>query len=403
MHAFLLSSSSIHSYIFVFYLVDSCGVPKENLKIIFFDAESKKDLMYPFFDEIFNVFYCFDIEEGFVFSDVSSVTVSSLNYANSKVIWRCVQDELFSLDQLIVRITDDEVDRWKKLYDRCGDLRVDAEAKLDEYSIKILGGVNNYICLRSPWGEVLEEMLRRDIDIIDVFIDANKFLDQDLESFFYEKISTGIIDQLENSGVFRVMVISKPNPLNQQLPYLMDVLRFALFYSDLLGGRVLELCMWRSRRGLLMQLIYALVISSIFLVSRLKRVRVRFDFQCPMPKEVYFSRLASCHVLLGQDRGGLGAANEALKFGSFLVYRNESLNSKVFEAFNIPSVLTVNKGENSIVKCLMLFKSQRSESVMKENKHAAFEFFNKKLAETSLRLREVYGNESSNSVKGKGG
>lgn len=395
MHVFLLGTKGPHSFIFFNYLVKKCGVRKSKLRVIFFDIESEVELSKLVSMEVFEgveVFFSGDIYNKNLYHKVKTVTISSLSSLNSKIVASCLRMGLFKPEQLFIRITDDEIDRWKKIYDEKGRLVVDESKYFDEDSHYVLKNTSNFICLYNPWGEILKKITGRKVNIHEVLIDGDKFVVGGLESFFDDKLRYSIGQQSCSSGKLRFMVFSKPKGVKQDINFLKSFLIYLVSAKSTEKRKGYELVLWAKypQKRLISYIHYKFMLLILYLCSKFKGVSLSFTFLNNLPREAYFSILASCHVLYFQDRGGLGAAHECMKSGGVIILREGSFNHKVISGYSGLNVVPFCERENSIKKSLSLFSELGSFGFMRKNSEAAINFFNKNLSRAKATVNSIY-------------
>ena len=389
MNYFLLSAKSIHSYLFVFYLIKKCGIAGDRLAIVFFDANSSADLLMDFPVDDVKIYFKSEAYSKETYRNVKSVTVSSLKPNNAEAIVRCVGSGYFSYENILIRITDDEVDRWQKAYRQTGKLVEDKSMLIDGNVISVLNRVSRFLCLYQPWGKALQKMLGKKLDIVNVLVDANKFSDVEVEACYYGKIQPSMRSQLEKSKALRVMLFTKPGASGPTFSYLFSFLFLLLTKSDALRSsvRCIEIYYWAP--SFFRHPLHALLVFCINLFSKFSGLNVKTIKLSGMPPTLYYSFLSSCHVLIAQDRGGLGAINEFFKSGGKVAVNSNSLNYQVFSGLEGLKFISSGNKTNLLFYSIMSFKEDDFEAWSERSKEAK-EFFKKHDAVAKKEFFKIY-------------
>lgn len=393
MNLFILSANNMHSMPFIHYLINICGIEKTSIKILFFDIKSKQELNTIDAQTLkgISIYYSSKWNDPVVYENVKNITISSLSSVNNQAefVFKVFNLGFVSYEQLIIRITDDEVDRWSSLVNKHGRLIESKKSHVDHYTLSILEHTSRFICLFNPWGKELEKILQKDLKIYDIGIYSNPITNDQIYDFISSDLRNQIIPQMRTSSSIRIMLHTKPRPNHIVRNILFkSLLPFLINHNNLLDNRTLEVFLWwPSIRDIpALNVIIAMLLS----VSKFKRCRIKFNFINEMPTEVYLSLLSSIHILIAQDRGGLGAINEASKNGSIIAFKKGSYNEAVFSGYQKVPFIEISNLENIFVESIKLLKENGFEALIEEQHQVATDFFNKQIIKSKEILSEIY-------------
>jgi len=393
MHLFILAATNMHSYPFLQYITDMCGVKRETLKVLFFDIDSEEKLPSQYILEGIDIYYSKDWKDTSIYADVKNITTNSLSSfkGQAEFIHKIFDQNLAIYDQLIIRITDDETDRWNKIYDNNdGILTISNKAHVDKFTLSILEQASRFICLYRPWGKTLEKILDRKLEIYNISILVDPFAHAGTYNFYTSVLRPSVRKQTESSKVIRVLIHTKSTPINKVLDILYkDLFSFIIHNGDLLNSRVLEVSLWWPTSIRSMPAFH-LAIGSVVLLAKLKNIKIRFSFINSMPTEVYYSFLSSVHILVAQNRGGLGAIFEASKIGSIVVFNKDSYNAEVYSGYGSIPFMECSENENIFKGSIKLFKDNNFEELLDKQKSIAIRFFEEEFFKSKNILVDLY-------------
>lgn len=392
MHLFILAATNMHSSPFLHYLTDICGMTRGGFRVLFFDIDSEDELPSGYSLEGIDVYYSQDWENTSIYSSVKNITISSLSSVKGQAeyIYKIFDLGLVTYDQLIIRITDDEVDRWITLHRKNGKLVECKKAHVDTFTTAILQHASRFICLYKPWGKALEEILDRKITIYNISILVDPFTNPEVAKLYQGALRASIRNQVKNSGAIRILMHTKPttNSVIRNILF-KDLFSFLLRHSDLLGSRTLEVSLWWPTSIREMPP-FNLVIGLLVSVSKIKKIKLRFNFINNMPTEVYYSLLSSVHILIAQNRGGLGAIFEASKNGSIIVLKKGSYNAEVYAGYGELPFIESSENENLFVNSIQMLKENSFEALLNKQEFIAAHFFEKEFLKSKNNLVELY-------------
>lgn len=161
-------------------------------------------------------------------------------------------------------------------------------------------------------------------------------------------------------------------------------------HSAALGSRTLEINLWSSVLSLRQLPALNLTLGMILTVAKFKKIKLKFNFISPMPTETYFAFLASNHILIAQDRGGLGSVIEATKNGTVIAMTSGSYNKGLYSGYSdLPFIKATNYLE-LFDKSIIKLSSNSFESLIEDQSRNATLFFSEQFSKTASKLSEVY-------------
>lgn len=377
----------MHSYTTIYNLIEENDINAEKVKVIFYDAKSEKDLLMSL-EGVESVF-SHELLSPHVYENAQTVNILSLSSVNAEIIYKLLSLELFNYEQLIIRITDDEVDRWHKLYKAHGKLIADDKLHVDQFTLAILEKAYKFMCLYEPWGRLLEEILSRELVIYNTNIITNKYLNNDIQESFQKLIKPSILEQMSKQNVVRILVYTKAQSYDDFYKSILpDLKKLILSHANFLQSRTLEVVLWWPSIRYLPKLFST--IMTISLLARYKKVRIKYTFLNNMPREVYFALLSSVHILIAQDRGGLGGIYEAIQGGSIIAVRENSLNSQVLSNLDGLFFVNYNNNQGAINTPLKLLSDNGFESLNKKQSERVKHIFHNSSETTKHKIQQIY-------------
>jgi len=393
MNLFILAATNMHSIPFIHYLTNICGIEKTSIKILFFDIKSEQELNTVDAQTLkdISIHYSSEWYDPVVYENVKNITISSLSSVNNQAefVFKLFNLGFVSYEQLIIRITDDEVDRWSSLVNKHGRMIESKESHVDHYTLSILEQTSRFICLFNPWGKELEKILQKDLEIYDTGIYSNPITNDEIYDFISSNLRNQIRAQMETSSTIRIMLHTKPKP-NYIVRNILSksLLPFLINHNNLLDNRTLEVFLWWP--GIRDMPALNVIIATLLGISKFKKCKLKFNFINEMPTEVYLSLISSIHVLIAQDRGGLGAINEASKNGSIIVLNKGSFNEAVFSGYQKLPFIGLSHIEDTFIEPMKLLKSNGFEALIKEQHQVTTDFFNKQIIKSKEILSDIY-------------
>lgn len=333
----VLSQRNIHNDTLLWTLVHDLGVDPACLSVTYYDASPEVSLpMLPHGVGYLNWADVLPLEDA----QITSVTLQSLHPANAAALNELMTATGLDRAKISIIITDNEVDLWKQHVDRHGSLRAGQTAGIDAAVLDVLGWVERFVCLRHPYGDILERLLDRKLRIADCML-IRRLIADPVE---YEVLAGPARREVQNlerkARRLNVMLMTKPLPYVRFRTYLHDLLRFAFaarVRRDLTVYLWERRKPWRWRDRLEYTAITWLILAASPVLSRFGRPRVRLRSLPSLTRHEYMLALMRCHAIIGQHRSGGGAINEALKWRLVVMLPQGSFNDTVRgEALDLP-------------------------------------------------------------------
>lgn len=392
MHLFILAATNIHTFPFLHYLTDICGVKRNHIRVLFYDINSEVELQPNYDLKGISIYYSAQWSDPSIYQNVKNITISSLSSVKGQAgyVKNIIDSGLANYSQLIIRITDDEVDRWTSLYTKHGKIVESKGAIVDSSTIAILQHASRFICRYKPWGQQLETIIGRELQVYNTSILVNPFINPTTAEFYENELTPSVRKQVKKSGVIRILIHTKPNPNHIVRDILTKaLLPLILHSSGCLGSRSLEVALWwpgRIRDITSLNITLGILLS----VAKLKKVKINFSLLNNMPTETYYSFLSSVHVLIAQNRGGLGSMLEASKNGCIIVLQAGSYNEAVYSGYQKLPFITTYNIKNTFNEPIKLLKSNNFESLLNKQKVIATDFFQSELINSKRDILQIY-------------
>lgn len=333
----VLPQANLHNDTLFWTLVHDLGVDPECLRVTFFDRPEDRPL-----PELPAGLHYLPWSAALEMAgdNLGSVTVQSLYPANAAALLELIRATGLDWARTTVIITDNEVDLWKQHFDRHGDLRSGQTLNLDVNVLEVLDRLDRFLCLRHPYGDILETLLGRPLQISDCMLIRRLIADPEEYDLFAGPVRTELLRLQRKAGHANVMLMTKPVAYPQIRPYLLDLLRLAL---SLRVPRNTVVHLWDRRKPwplsarLEFQIVMWLIALGSATAAFLGRPRIRFRRLPALTRHEYMMVLLRCHGLIAQHRSGGGAINEALKWQCAVMLPQGTFNDAVRrEALGLP-------------------------------------------------------------------
>ena len=336
-NVFLLSSANEHTYTFIDSLINEFSISADEIVVFLYDSDDASNFLFPDILSNVRVLYKSDSSIYEILRNSKTVTISSLNPENSKVVVDFNESGCLEYRKLCVRITDDEVDRWVENFESHSKLTISSKSLIDHNVLTVLDSVENFLCLDRPWGDLLRKILRRDINVINATPFGRVIPDPFVYEIFDGVVRKSALRQLDKESLVRVLLFTKPHPISNSMIILRRFAKELLFMKRQNSPKKIEFLVWKRRR--IRHPIYFLIKFLCFVLARAKGFRIEFCEISPLPKESYLLTLYRCQYLILQSRGGLGAAFEFFRHGGQVIVESDSLNSEVFDNFPTENIV----------------------------------------------------------------
>lgn len=357
-----LSFGNIHNETLLWTMVHDLKVDPSCFRITYFNAppNAPEPKLPPGVQSI-----SWDVAKESVADGFETVIVQSLYKANAAAI---LELEACGLDwrRLCIIITDDEVDLWNEHVSKHKALSVGPTPGIDAAVLHVLERVERFFCLRHPYGDILERLLGRPLQISDAMLMRRLVPDPDQYSVLTGEIREEIGALQNKASRVNILLLTKPMAYDRFRDYARDLLRFALFSRS---RRNVTIYYWDRRKPwpFLARLEFAAILAIIRWVSPVIGKRggpdVRVRNLPSLTRHEYMMALLRCHALLGQKRSGGGAINEALKWGQVVMLPEGSFNNAVrHEALGLPILHRQTNAISEIVEAVPDDLSAQSEA-----------------------------------------
>ncbi len=344
-HIFIVSSDCIFSANLLTNFIYKGVLDSKDLKVVIYD---KGLVPCVFIDDLLNK----NIEvvswgefKGDNVCCYETLTALSLDSFNAKIVLDCIELGFIVPSDVNIIITDDEVDRWFKLYNKKNRLIACRKSMVDENVLAVLGFVDNYMCPYDPLGKLLEEILGRQLNILDVVVPftilSYELLEIAESSILKEKISN------KGSNRKRIMIQTKPWSRRDSLYWLSVLLLHFIRSRSKDFGKPITLGLWVKQNK-----VNLMFVSFIKALITIRRMDVKFELLEKVTPEEYLFKIYEFDCLILQDRGGFSTAKYFVeKIGRVVVKRN-SINHKTFKHAYECNIDNVYKLDRAILVCM---------------------------------------------------
>lgn len=338
-HVFL-SSTNPHILNLLLNLIQKEVIKREETLLVLEKKTSySQDLIQKCISHDIKAMYWSDIKNN----AGSFITLNSLSLqpTNASIIVDCLAANYITADRVNILITDDEIDRWLKLYNTLGHIEVNTTALVDKNVLKILEQVNNYIVPYSTWGKPLENILNRKLNIIDAVLPFS-VLDyksqEQLEAFL--SIRKKHIDTSECKILLFTKYLDSKKVFNIISSYLNTAKNLTVSNHFTLG-------IWLplDKKGMLLY-------NLLNLMIKLKKIPIKLRIEQPVSTEQYALMLYEYDYLILQERGGFSTAKYFAENVGKLITLKDSFNDKTLTldyAINTFSSKTYTEAINNAV------------------------------------------------------
>lgn len=318
-HAFLSEATSPHTINLILNLIYKDIIKKTDLLLIIYGAVSSNK-------SIKNTCQAHGIQvlEWDKISSTSqkflTLNCLSLQPTTAKIIINCLNTKFVNAEKVNVLITDDEIDRWLKLYKKTGKIISDPQALVDDDVLKVMDLVNNYIVPDETWGGVLREVLERDVNIIDAVLPFN-VLDyksqQSLEGFLNNR------KKCKDISNYKILLFTKYKDQKKTFNIITSYLSKNL---NIPPNTNITIGLWigLDKKGIMLY-------AAMKLFVKIKKIPVTLKLEQPVSSEQYALMLYEYDCLILQERGGFSTAKYfAENIGKVITLEN-SFNDKTFK------------------------------------------------------------------------
>lgn len=293
--------------------------------------------------------------------EAKSFTFISLNNWNSPIVEKLIDLNDCIIEKLYIFITDDEVERWRKNREENGVLSVDLNAHISESCIQVLKKVKFFIAPTPYFKPVISRALNR--NALEFYNCSIIFDILPHEASGLLKKSLNVSGRNEPSQELRVLIGTK----GVNWVFLLKIIWYftkALRKRELNKVRILVLLEQKNQK----------IIDRLLFLKRFLGVKVvDFTYLSRMPPHLYNATVASCDVILLQDRGGASTARLFCKWAcGTLVIRKKTPNYFFFkDVYNIDFISFERLKEiPSLLKREKIDNEKNAKRILSEEKRS---------------------------------
>ena len=315
-HIFFIADKDTFCYLLMDAFVNKLNLSKENMIGIVFPTTGKiksnnkkiHDLEYINYDEKL-------LPE---LLKAKTFTFMSLNNVNAPIIKGLVNQDIKVLDKLYIYLTDDEVDRWDKIYITNGKIVENSRKNVSKDVLYLTSKIKHFIVPKIYFYDKLLKLLQRDtFNVIDasVIFDILPFSES-------EKLNNIIQNRELTSGSLEtVMIGTKQNSFKTK-----ETIKIInSFCNENMHLKYAFAYIPKSRERIIIDLY-------LFYLKIIKNKKVEISYFSAMNPLFYNALIASCSCIILRSRGGGSTARTFLKWGcGTLCIASGTPNSKLFE------------------------------------------------------------------------
>lgn len=230
---------------------------------------------------------------------IQPITLNSLSLQphTARIIIDFIDQKIVDTNQVNILITDDETDRWLALYKAEGEIKVNTSALIDENVLKVLSVVDNYIAPYTTWGKPLENILGRNLNIIDAVLPFNvlDYQSQEcLEAFLHSR------KREKPPSTYRILLFTKHQNPKKVFNIIASYLSGKI---EIPSNLMITLGIWLplNPKGMILYM-------SLKMLIKLKRLPILLKLEQPVSSEQYALMLHEYDCLILQERGGFSTA-----------------------------------------------------------------------------------------------
>ncbi|WP_147431097.1 hypothetical protein [Thiocapsa rosea] len=330
----------------------------------------------------------YDIEElvRFDFRTALKIHFLSLRSKNSDVIDVVINQLAVDPSRIFIIITDDEVSRWYGLYLAHGRLLPCIDNSVNEKTISLMSQLNNFICLYEPWGNMLETVLGRHVNISDFNA-----------GFTPNSALRGIpLIERKDKRSFRVLFGAKPSSLQFDRQAAKAVVLFLFSSRKILRNSRVKFGFWSSHpiRMILrspFSWLYCEIAKFVaFAGGRLLSIDIRFESLRVAPFNDYVQALSRFDFLILKARGSLGGSHLFRRMGGVVLFPTNSPNYRAIASLGAQSNFLVYNGLLDALQTA-LSKIDTYDDFVKKDR----ESLNARRDIMSRRIKEFYSTSES--------
>lgn len=311
-------------------------------QIVLFHDKQSYALDFDIFDSVKKLDHVYDVNDisKFDFSSVEKVFFLSLSTRNAGLIEYLLERQYVCRSKIYILVTDDEVDRWNKIYERYGSLCPCKKMLVDDSTILVLEQIENFICLFEPWGSLIKKVLGRDVNVFDFNA-----------GFFPENSS--LIENNPKQPIRHLAVLfgAKPNNWDGSVATFLHVVFFLIRRRRRLEGFTVDLGVWekplryfiRNPVHLFLSLSSPICRPFIIFLGVALGFNVNFIGMRRSGLQKFLKNISKFDFLVLSKRGSIGGARCFIRLGGVVIYPEKSLNYRVFSNFEFSDDLLTSQ------------------------------------------------------------
>lgn len=250
---------------------------------------------------------------------IEPITLNSLSLQpnTARVIVDFIDRKIVDTNQVNILITDDEVDRWLKLYNETKSLKPDNKALIDDNALRVLKLVDNYITRYATWGKILENILDRKLKIIDAVLPFNVL---DYKSQEHLEVFLNSRKRVRACSTYRILLFTKQQ---NQIKAFKIIKSYLSGNLEIPSSLIITLGIWLplTPKGMML-------FMSLKVLIRIKKLPIKLRLEQPVSSEQYALMLHEYDCLILQERGGVSTAKYFVENIGKLITLQDSFNDK---------------------------------------------------------------------------
>lgn len=311
-HVFIIGDIDSFFYLHIDALIEKAGISPDLFCAIVLNYSEKDN-----FDTLIKK----DDVSYFKYSDsllpkitqAKSITTMSLFSLNSNVVNKIINTKNDVIDKLFIFITDDEVDRWKYVNEKNGELVKDVKNLISSDDIHVLKKIRYVIAKKETFEPLLLKILGRKIQ----FIDCGIIFDT-LPVNSHDKLESLLLEHPNTTTSIRMLLGTKGVSIRTCL----DFFIFNLMLPANIKTELSFIILNQSN-----SLIRYLMESLRILIKLTKRNAVQVNYFSNTDALTYTSIVMSCTHILLQGRGGASTARTYAKLARGIICVRESTHN----------------------------------------------------------------------------
>ncbi|NGP78143.1 hypothetical protein G3570_15980 [Balneolaceae bacterium YR4-1] len=357
MIAFVNPFNNSHLYSYVACLLSNDIVSKEKI-VIYHNSENYDERKHDKFKALsrFKNFREWKNIYDDDLNEYSKIHFLSLVPGNAPIILDLIDQEKNIDKKIHIILTDDEVNRWRRVKQIFGKLRPSKRYKIDENVIQVLLSVDNYI-INKTFGDLLKNILERDV------------LSTNYSFFIPDKFLPMSLDGVDEIRFKYTILFDTRSP--QKVNYIRFLLSFIMFliFNKKLSSVKIKLYTWKLSSGSFLSYFARFLETIIGKLSKLRKLNLHWSKISRMPYDEYQKLMSKVNFLILRGRGGVGGALTFLNANGILLARQGSLNAKSFkEKLGPESIFAFSNFINALKKIFSIKEDEYRSRIKKQKR-----------------------------------